>query len=330
MTISELPQEGEPRPKRRRLKTETSAFGVGRRESHDASAFYARFAPPEIITDETVAVSPIADVLVHGDSRDLSYLPDNSVGLLTTSPPYYAAKDYELDVSKGHVPENYIEYLLMLRDVFAEGKRVLEPGGRMAVNVANLGRKPYRSLEDDVARILTEDLGLFPMARIVWVKADGAGGSTAFGSFCQPSAPVLRDVTERILVFGKGSPRRAIHWKKRQQMGLPWEATITKDDFLPATLDHWRIQPESAKRVNHPAPFPIELPRRLIELYTWKDDLVLDPFGGVATTAVAAIRTGRRFVCADAERSYLDTAAARLATEGRDVPILSAEELAAA
>src|SRR5690606_24360293 len=194
---------------------------------------------------------------------------------------------------------DYLDYLLMLRDVFAEVKRTLEPGGRIAVNVANLGRKPYRSLAGDVTRILQDDLGLLLRGEIIWQKGDGASGNMAVGSYMKPSNPCLRDITERVIVASKGRFDRAVHWKKRQAAGLPWEATITKDEFFAATLDVWKTRPESAKRVGHPAPFPVELPRRLIELYTWRDDVVIDPFGGAMSTAVAAVRTDRRFVCWD-------------------------------
>ena len=88
--------------------------------------------------------------MIHGDSRDLSMVPDNLIALVVTSPPYFAGKEYDAVMGEGHVPASYVEYLEMLRDVFAECWRVLEPGGRVAVNIANLGRKPYRSLAGDV------------------------------------------------------------------------------------------------------------------------------------------------------------------------------------
>jgi site-specific DNA-methyltransferase (adenine-specific) len=297
-----------------RTRTATSAFGVSRREGHDASAFYSRFELPEISDDDEVVISPVQDALVHGDSRDLTFLPDKSVALVVTSPPYFVGKEYEADVSKGHVPSTYLEYLAMLGDVFAECLRVLEPGGRIAVNVANLGRKPYRSLSRDVASILEDDLKMFGLGEILWVKAEGTG-SCAWGSFCQASAPTLRDLTERILVFGKGGPKRALHWKAREELGLPHESTITKGDFMAATLDVWKIRPESARRVGHPAPFPVELPRRLIELYTFRSDLVVDPFAGVMSSGLAAVATDRRFVGVDTDLGYLRHGLARFDAE---------------
>jgi len=297
------------------MATSTRSFGSGNRESHDASAFYERFATPELSDDETVDPCSAADTLVCGDARDMAAVDDNSVALVVTSPPYYAGKEYEEALGEGHIPASYLEYLEMLRAVFAECRRVLEPGGRIAVNVANLGRKPYRSLAGDVTTILQDDLGLLLRGEIVWVKAKGAAGSCAFGSFMKASNPVLRDLTERVVVAGKGRFGRAIHPNQRAAMGLPHESTLTKEEFFAATLDVWEIRPESARRVGHPAPFPVELPERLIRLYTYAGDVVLDPFLGSGSTAVAAVRTGRRYVGYDTDPEYIALAHERIAAE---------------
>ncbi|MBW3615610.1 MAG: site-specific DNA-methyltransferase [Actinobacteria bacterium] len=300
-------------PKRRtRRPTRTSSFGVSRRESHDSSAFYARFDAPVLSNDAEVRPCSVADQLFCGDSRDMAKVPDKSVSLVTTSPPYHASKNYELDVNAGHVPNSYVAYLKMLHDVFAECQRVLEPGGRIAVNVANLGRRPYRSLSKDVWVVL-EALGFLPQGEVVWVKGKGASGSAAFGSFARASRPVLRDLTERILIASKGRFERAIPWRKRQELGLPWESTISKEDFLAWTLDVWEMRPESARRVGHPAPFPLELPRRLIELYTYRGDVVLDPFMGSGSTAAAAAAADRRYVGFDTDSQYVALAERRVA-----------------
>ncbi len=301
--------------------TSTSSFGAGKREGHDASAFYDRFAPPVLSDDETVNPLPddVADRLFVGDSRDMAAIPDASVALVVTSPPYFAGKDYELHLGEGGVPADYVDYLLMLRDVFAECQRVLEPGGRICVNVANLGRKPYRSLSSDVVRILQDDLGLLLRAEIIWVKGKGASGSCAWGSYLKATNPSLRDVTERIVVAGKGRLNRAIEPEERLARGLPWKSTISKEDFLACTLDTWQFPTASARRVGHPAPFPVELPRRCIELYTFEDDVVLDPFMGAGATAEAAIRTGRRYVGFDLDPAYVALAEERVAKVRADV-----------
>ena len=288
---------------------------MGRRESHDAARFYARFSPPTLSDDQVVNRPSFVDQLVVGDARHMDHVTPSSVALVVTSPPYFAGKEYEQAMGQGHVPASYLEYLDMLAEVFAECAAKLEPGGRMAVNVANLGRKPYRSLASDVVAILQDRLGLLLRGEVVWVKGKGATGSCAWGSFCSPANPVLRDLTERVLVASKGRFDRALPARHRRHHGLPWEASINRDEFLEATTDVWEIPADSASRVGHPAPFPVELPRRLIELYTFRGDLVLDPFVGSGSTAVAAVRTGRRFVGYDTEEEYVRLARERVADE---------------
>src|SRR6185437_11993023 len=161
-----------------RRRTSTSNFGVGRREAHDARAFYARFEAPELSKDETVATpKPVAEPFVVGDARKMDTVEDNSVALVVTSPPYFAGKQYEAELDREGIPGSFLEYLQLLEEVFAECVRVLEPGGRIAVNVANLGRKPYRSLAADVTTILQDRLHLLLRGEVVWRKGDGASGS---------------------------------------------------------------------------------------------------------------------------------------------------------
>jgi DNA modification methylase len=304
----------------RRKPTSTSAFGVGRRESHDATGFYARFSDPFISDADDVAYPPAArDGIVLGDARDLldgdDVVADNSVALMVTSPPYFAGKAYEEALGHGHIPGSYKEYLRMLHDVFALVVRKLEPGGRIAVNVANLGRKPYRSLSADVIHILQDDLKLLLRGEIIWQKALGAAGSVAWGSYQRPGNPVLRDVTERIIVASKGRFDRAIDRAVREKRGLPSQASIEADLFMDATLDVWEIPPESATRVGHPAPFPVDIPQTLIELYTYVGDLVLDPFMGSGTTAIAAVRSDRHYIGLDTDPDYVAAARERVALE---------------
>ncbi len=282
---------------KQRRNTATSNFGVGGRENHDATAFYDRFRAPVLSDDRHVlAPEPVAEPFVHGDARSMDAVADGSVALVVTSPPYFAGKQYEEELEREGVPSSYLEYLEMLRDVFAECVRKLEPGGRIAVNVANLGRKPYRSLSADVIRILEDDLGLLLRGELIWQKGEGASGSCAWGSFRSAANPVLRDITERVIVASKGRFDRARSVKQRAAEGLPHESTVMTEDFLALTLDVWSIPPESARRVGHPAPFPVELPEQLIRLYTFEDDLVLDPFMGSGSALVAAARLGRRYV----------------------------------
>jgi site-specific DNA-methyltransferase (adenine-specific) len=297
--------------------TSTSAFGVSKRENHDATGFYRRFSPPDVSSDAEVAETRALDKLIVGDARHMDEVPNSSVALVVTSPPYFAGKEYEEALGEGGVPATYLEYLDLLREVFAECVQKLEPGGRIAVNVANLGRRPYRSLSADVIGILQDDLRLLLRGEIVWVKQRGSSGSCAWGSFQRPGNPVLRDLTERVIVASKGRFDRAVPAKGRARRRLPSEASMTREDFMENTLDVWEIPAESATRVGHPAPFPLELPARLIELYTYRGDLVLDPFAGSGTAAVAAVRAGRHYAGYDLDSSYIELAETRVEEERR-------------
>ena len=302
------------RPTRVRRRTATSNFGAGGRESHDATAFYDRFRPPALSSDDRVAPAAARRRALRMRRRpgDEHAVADASVALVVTSPPYFAGKQYEEELERDGVPSSYLEYLDMLAAVFADCVRALEPGGRIAVNVANLGRKPYRSLSADVSRIF-EDLGLLLRGEIVWRKAEGASGSVAWGSFRSAANPVLRDLTERVVVASKGRFDRARTTAQRAADGLPHRNSIGTDDFVMSTLDVWSIPPESARRVGHPAPFPVALPARLIELFTYIDDLVLDPFMGSGSALVAAASLGRRYVGYDLDPAYVAMARGRVA-----------------
>jgi DNA modification methylase len=285
--------------------TSTSSFGVGKRESHDSSDFYGRFAPPTISDDDQLGDRGKLDVIHVGDARNMAKVPDGTVALVVTSPPYFAGKEYETALGEGHVPGDYIEYLTMLRDVLTECVRTLEPGGRIAINVANLGRRPYRSLAADVTTILQEDLRLLLRGEVIWQKQRGASGSCAWGSYQSPANPVLRDTTERLIIASKGRFDRV-------GRGTDGTASIPGDEFMEATLDVWEIPAESATRVGHPAPFPVALVERCLQLFTYEGDVVLDPFMGSGTTAVAAANTGRHYVGYDTDRRYVRQARERV------------------
>lgn len=279
------------------MPTETSGFGSGKRESHDATAYYSRRMASHDTGEVGEPVEPpiqILDQLYCQSSESMDQLPDNCVSLMVTSPPYNVGKEYDEDLAID-------EYLALLKRVFAETYRVLEPGGRIAVNVANLGRKPYVPLNHYVAGLLG-DLGYMLRGEVIWQKAKGAGGSCAWGSWKSAVNPTLRDVHEYIIVGSKESFGRV-------RRG---ESTIERDEFMEATTSIWSMATASAKSIGHPAPFPVELPRRLIELYTFTGDLVLDPFIGSGTTAVAAREAGRHYVGYDTSQEYIELAAERL------------------
>lgn len=290
-----------------RVRTETSAFGVSKRESHDSSAFYERqLGYVQIDPDSTVNKCVANDSLYCASSESMAQVNDNSVALMVTSPGYHVGKDSD------HDDMPFEQYLSMLERVFTETYRVLEPGGRAAINVANLGRKPYVHFNQLIAQMCL-DIGFFSRGEIIWQKGEGASGNCAWGTFAKAGNPVLRDLHEYVMVFSKGRFDRAISVKDRAEAGLPHTSTITKDEFMEATLSIWKIPPASAKRIGHPAPFPVELPLRLIHLYTYLGDTVLDPFIGSGTTAVAAAISGRHYVGYDIDPSYLALAGDRIA-----------------
>lgn len=290
--------------KRRPKGTHSRAFGSSSRENHDASGFYNSSLYAKLPTEtnapyaQTELPAEALNRIFGHSSEDMHELPDNSVHLMVTSPPYNAGKEYDKDL-------DLEQYLGMLRRVWAETLRVLVPGGRACINVANLGRKPYIPLH---AFIISDMLALGYLMRgeIIWDKASSAGGSTAWGSWRSASNPTLRDVHEYILVFSKNRfGRPAPEGAKR--------FTSERDDFLQNTKSVWSFPTVSAKKIGHPAPFPEELPRRLIELYTFSGEVVLDPFMGSGTSAIAALRTGRSYVGYEMDKRYLKLAEKRIA-----------------
>lgn len=288
-------------------KTKTSSFGSPGRAGHDASAFYsARLYEnqPQVDQDAYVenSVRPeLLDTIINSSSESMAQLPDNSVQLVVTSPPYNVGKDYDTDLTLE-------EYLAFLKRVWAETYRVLVPGGRACINVANLGRKPYIPLHVFIVRDML-DLRFLMRGEIIWDKGASASASTAWGSWQSAANPTLRDIHEYILVFSKGTFQR----KRADSDGDGRKDTISKGQFLEYTKSVWSFSAESARKIGHPAPFPIELPYRLIELYTFHGDTVLDPFMGSGQTALAALKAGRHFVGYETNSAYLKLAQKRIA-----------------
>lgn len=281
--------------------TETSAFGTSGRINHDSSKFYNSKLYTELgekkVFDKNENDFPneLENKFILGSSEHMKEIPNNSVHLMITSPPYNVSKEYDEDLSLE-------EYLQLLRSVFEETYRVLVNGGRACVNVANLGRKPYIPLSDYISKMMIE-IGFNMRGEILWNKAASASPSTAWGSWQSASNPILRDIHEYILVFSKGDYKREKGKK---------ENTIGRDEFMEWTKSIWTMKAESAKRIGHPAPFPEELPYRLIQLYSFKDDIVLDPFMGSGTTAVSAMKSGRKFIGYDVSEEYIKLAEDRI------------------
>jgi site-specific DNA-methyltransferase (adenine-specific) len=287
----------------RKTGTRTSSFGSPGRAGHDASAFYAGKIYEGLNHEEKseYGENPLPpealDRIFCKSAENMTELPDRSVHLMVTSPPYNVGKEYDEDLTLD-------EYLEFLKRVWREVHRVLVPGGRACINVANLGRKPYIPLHAYIIRDML-DLGFLMRGEIIWNKAASAAGSTAWGSWKSPANPTLRDVHEYILVFSKGVFSRKNPHRRA--------GTISKEEFLEFTKSVWTFASESARQVGHPAPFPVELPYRLLQLYTFQGEVVLDPFMGSGQTAIAALKARRRFVGFEIDPEYVTLSQRRIA-----------------
>jgi len=287
---------------RRNRGTQTSSFGTPGRISHDSTPFYTSKLYSGLPKEQKVKYveNPILpqflDKIFCKSSEKMEELPDNSVHLMVTSPPYNVGKEYDEDLTLE-------EYLKFLKRVWKEVYRVLIPGGRACINIANLGRKPYIPLHAFIVENML-DLGFLMRGEIIWNKASSASPSTAWGSWLSATNPTLRDIHEYILIFSKGSFRRKNNNKRKN--------TISKEEFLELTKSVWTFPAEPAHKVGHPAPFPVELPYRLIQLYTFEEDVVLDPFIGSGQSGIAAIKTGRHYVGYDIDEEYVKLAEKRI------------------
>ena len=297
-----------------RRGTKTSAFGSPGRINHDATRFYSsklyEGLPQEtkVKYEEIPVPGEFIDKIFCKSSENMEELPGNSVHLMVTSPPYNVGKEYDEDLTL----EGYRQFL---KRVWQEVYRVLVPGGRVCINIANLGRKPYIPLHSFIIEDMLE-LGLLMRGEIIWNKGSSASPSTAWGSWLSPANPTLRDIHEYILVFSKGMFSR-----KRP---LERDSTISREEFLEFTKSVWTFAPEQARSIGHPAPFPIELPYRLIQLYTYEGEVVLDPFIGSGQAALASIKTKRHYVGYDISEEYVQLAERRIRrfTYVQNVPTL--------
>jgi len=286
-------------------KTQTTSFGSVVRESHSSKKFYSSklfedFKLPKKIDylEEKIDENDL-DRLYCKSSEAMDEAPDNSIHLMVTSPPYNVGKEYDDDLSLD-------EYLELLTSVFSQTHKKLVTGGRACINIANIGRKPYIPLHAMVTEIML-DLGFLMRGEIIWDKSASAGGSCAWGSWMSASNPVLRDYHEYILIFSKDSYSKNKAQEKRD--------TIGHDEFIQWTQSVWRFPAVNAKRIGHPAPFPVELPHRLINLYTYEGDVVLDPFCGSGTTCIAAMNNNRHYIGYDIKKEYIELSEKRISNQ---------------
>ena len=252
-----------------------------------------------------------------GDARDLSWLPDESVHLIVTSPPYWTLKEYEHNVGQLGDVQDYEQFLGELDKVWAECARVLIPGGRICCVVGDVcvprkrsGRHYVMPLHADI-QVRSRRLGLDVLTPILWQKiANGAtesrgNGAGFYGKPYQPGAIIKNDV-EYILFLRKGGEYRSPSTLQRAL------SMLTKDEMQGWMRSSWMdIKGESTRR-GHPAPYPVALAERLIKMFSFAGDTVLDPFSGTGTTAIAALNTGRNSVSNELEPVYHHMAQQRL------------------
>ncbi|MBQ9160755.1 MAG: site-specific DNA-methyltransferase [Methanobrevibacter sp.] len=286
-------------------KTQTTTFGSVVRESHSSKKFYSSKLyedfeiPKNIEYKENKINKSDLNRLYCKSSENMDEIPDESVHLMITSPPYNVGKEYDDDLSLD-------EYLDLLNVVFSQVQKKLVTGGRACINIANIGRKPYIPLHAMVIEIML-DLGFLMRGEIIWDKSASGGGSCAWGSWMSASNPVLRDYHEYILVFSKDSYSKNKKQEKRD--------TIGHDEFIDWTRSIWTFPAVNAKKIGHPAPFPVELPHRLINLYSYEGDVILDPFCGSGTTCIAAIQNNRNYIGYDIKKEYIDLAQKRISNQ---------------
>lgn len=301
-------------PKMSRNKsTKTSSFGTSGRINHDSTKFYDSKLYEEVKnkTELSATANPFPkeyeNCIIPASCENMKELPGGSVHLMVTSPPYNVSKEYDEDLSLS-------AYLALLEKAFRETYRVLVNGGRACINVANLGRKPYIPLSDYISRLMIS-IGFNMRGEIIWDKAGSASPSTAWGSWQSASNPILRDVHEYILVFSKGVYKRS---RTKEERSIKSD-TISKEQFLEWTKSIWRMKAASARQIGHPAPFPEELPMRLIQLFSFETDVILDPFMGSGSTARAALKSKRRFVGYEINEGYAELANQRLLKVEKEV-----------
>jgi len=263
----------------------------------------SRDAKDTVASRQTPEVEPYLDRIICGDAAEiLAEIPSESIDLVITSPPYNFGHAYAQDPHDD--THEWNEYFATLNRVWTECERVLVPGGRIAVNVQPLF-SDYVPTHHIISNQLSA-LGLLWKAEFLWEKNNYNAKYTAWGSWKSPSMPYIKYTWEYIEVFDKGTHKKT---------GRREDIDITADEFKEWVIGRWKITPEHRmKEFDHPAMFPEELPRRIMKLFSYRNDIVLDPFNGTGTTTLVAAKNGRRFIGIDISDQYCDTARRRLET----------------
>lgn len=228
----------------------------------------------------------------------LKKMEDNTVDIVLTSPPY----NFDMEYDEHNDKDEASEYLNTLVSIFDECIRVMKSGGRMIINIQP-NYKEYYPTHHHITTAMIER-GLIWRGEIIWLK-NNLKKLTAWGSWKSPSCPYLSYPFEFIEVFSKDTLKHS---------GNKDDIDITKEEFIEYVNGHWSIAPETRmKKFNHPAMFPEELARRCIKLFSYKNDLVLDPFNGAGTTTLVAHELDRRYIGIDISEEYCKIAEERIA-----------------
>jgi len=259
--------------------------------------------------------------LINGDARDLSFLPDESVHLVLTSPPYWNLKRYNENPKQlGHI-DDYETFLAELQKVWEHAYRVLVPGGRLVcvvgdvcVSRRNFGRHLVFPLHSDIS-VICRHIGFDNLNPIIWHKIANASyevsnGSKFLGKPYEPNAIIKNDIEFILMQRKPGGYRKPTEEQRRQSM-------IDKKDFNRWFRQIWNIPGASTRK--HPAPFPLELATRLVRMFSFVGDTVLDPFCGSGTTMVAAFKNNRNSIGVEIDPEYCRMAARYLKTESGDL-----------
>lgn len=239
-------------------------------------------------------------------------LNDESIDLVVTSPPYFSLRDYS-------TWDTYEDYLSFISRVGKECYRVMKPGSWICWNVqdslpfppSQTGKERYsKPLAADSIKTL-EKCGFNYERGIVWYKGEGTATQRLFGTYPWPGLLLISSLTEPIILMRKSRGK----YKKKIDQENKEKSKLSKENWSKWTLDHWDIRPESAKRIGHPAPYPIEIPYRLIRMFSFVGDVVLDPFMGSGTTALAAKRCSRKYVGYDIHENYIELASKRITSD---------------
>lgn len=243
-----------------------------------------------------------------GDSRNMKEVPDGSVQLIITSPPYGALKDYENDDQIG-LNQSYEDYINNLNEVWKECIRVLGPDGKLCIDIMPLfesgNQTPFKrrvthTVISDIEKFMDSTGEMFTFALYIWDKRKIVRFSS-FGSYPYPTNIFSTFPYEWIIVFCKKGKRNKVSDEIKEK------SKLTQKEWADwAVNSFWEMQPAKAKAEGHPAPFPKELPHRLIKLYSFYGDTVLDPFMGTGTTAEAALELGRNAIGYEINPEYAE------------------------